>query len=330
MEQYKKLLTETVNVNTGRGRKPATVRNYLYMLNNLSNQLTDKDIGSDNLSFLLNTAEVLQFIIVTHNPRTVRNYITSIMALLLVLDDPEYKNALQEYQVGINTVSLQIAEETKVQEKTVKQLENWTTFKKLQSVTSGYLKWLKAHKVFDKEYSNLLPREKHTLRFWLISALYTSGIDNPPVRADFAPMKIILDKKYDNLSEADKLYNYLVISKKNKKYFSFGDYKNVHYHGVKQIPIGKKLNSVLNKYLGVFASPPEFLLYTQIGTPMNAGGLSAIMPKVFEPTGKYVNINLLRHIFISENISGDYISTKKPIAELMMHNISMQDNYRMK
>ena len=119
MEQYKKLLTETVNVNTGRGRKPATVRNYLYMLNNLSNQLTDKDIGSDNLSFLLNTAEVLQFIIVTHNPRTVRNYITSIMALLLVLDDPEYKNALQEYQVGINTVSLQIAKEQKVQEKFV-------------------------------------------------------------------------------------------------------------------------------------------------------------------------------------------------------------------
>ena len=73
MEQYKKLLTETVNVNTGRGRKPATVRNYLYMLNNLSNQLTDKDIGSDNLSFLLNTAEVLQFIIVTHNPTLCKN-----------------------------------------------------------------------------------------------------------------------------------------------------------------------------------------------------------------------------------------------------------------
>ena len=75
----------------------------------------------------------------------------------------------------------------------------------------------------------------------------------------------------------------------------------------------------------MFASPPEFLLYTQIGTPMNAGGLSAIMPKVFEPTGKYININQVRHIFISENISGDYISEKKPIAELMMHNISMQD-----
>ena len=46
MEEYRKLLEETVNVNTGRGRKPSTVRNYLYMLNCLSNQLTKNDIGA--------------------------------------------------------------------------------------------------------------------------------------------------------------------------------------------------------------------------------------------------------------------------------------------
>ena len=330
MEQYKKLLTETVNVNTGRGRKPATVRNYIYMLNRLSQHLTHKDIGPDNLSFLLNTEEVLQFITVTHNPKTVRNYITSIMALLIVLDDPEYKNALQEYQVGINTITTEINTQENPQEKTPKQLENWTSIKKLQAITSGYLKWLKAHNVFDKEYSDLLPIERKTLRMWLISALYTSGPDNPPVRANYAPMKIITDSKYTKLSDEERKQNYLVIGIKNKKFFSFGDFKNVHHHGITTIVVGRKLNIVLNKYLSVFPFPPQYLLYTQTGSAMDSAGLSAIVPKVFEATGKHIGINQLRHIFISENIEGDYISTKQPIADKMMHNISMQDNYRMK
>ena len=302
MEEFKKLLAETVNVNTGRGRKPGTVKNYIYMLNSVANQLTDKDIAEDNLSFLLNTEEVLQFITVTHNPRTVRNYITAIMALLLVLDDPAYKTALQEYQIGINTISDQIAKEHTTQKKSVKQEANWTTFKKLQSVTSGYLKWLKAHKVFDKEYADMKPNERKNLRLWLISALYTSGVDNPPVRADYAPMKIITDAKFTKLSESERDQNYLVIGKKNRKYFSFGTYKNVHYYGIKQIPVGKKLNLVLNKYLGTFPYPPEYLLYMQTGTAMDSSGLSASVPKAFEPTGLHININQIRHIFISEHI----------------------------
>lgn len=330
MEQFKKLLAETVNVNTGRGRKPGTVKNYIYMLNSVANQLTDKDIAEDNISFLLNTDEVIQFITVTHNPRTVRNYITAIMALLLVLDDPTYKDALQEYQIGINTISEQIVKDSKIQEKSVKQEANWTSFKKLQSVPSTYLKWLKAHKVFDKEYADMKPNERKTLRLWLISALYTSGVDNPPVRADYAPMKIITDGKYTKLTDGEKEYNYLVIGKKNKKYFSFGRYKNVHYHGVKQIPVGKKLNLVLNKYLGTFTYPPEYLLYTQTGTAMDAAGLSASVPKAFEPTGLHININQLRHIFISDHIEGDYISTKQPIADKMFHSIGMQEAYRLK
>ena len=331
MEEYRKLLEETVNVNTGRGRKPSTVRNYLYMLNGLSNQLTKNDIGHDNLSFLLNTSEVLDYLTVTHTPRNVRNYITAIMALLIVLDDDNYKSTLAEYQTGANIITEEIIKTSNLQEKTAAQLSNWTTLKSLQSVTAGYLKWLKTHGVFDRDYTDLLPSEKKRLRYWLISALYTSGIDNPPVRSNYAPMRIITDNKYKALTPETLLANnYLVIGKGNKKFFSFGVYKNVDHHGLKTIPVGKKLNLVLNKYLGVFISPPEYLLWTQNNTPMDSNGLSAVIPKVYESTGKHVTINLIRHIFISENISGDYISTKQPIADLMMHSISMQDSYRMK
>jgi len=63
---------------------------------------------------------------------------------------------------------------------------------------------------------------------------------------------------------------------------------------------------------------------------MTSIGLSTTIPKVFEPTGKNITINSLRHIFISENISGDFLTEKTAISEAMHHSVSTQEKYRLK
>lgn len=341
MENITELLLTTPHPTTGKMRAASTVKNYVYNLNKIAKLATGEKLCIDNLTFIYDYTKIIGLIIDTFKIGSQKNYLTAITTLLNVLITNKVDNlneaqeALENYNLKIIEIKDIINKQTLLQEKTVDQLTNWTTIKKLKLILSTYKKYLTSQNTFKKSYLNLVPKEKKILRYWLIGSLYIADPENPPVRSNYAPMPIISQFDYDALPPEQLKLNYLVISPKNKKSFSFGNYKNVSTYGLKNIPVHKKLNSVLNAYLkvlGTFNNPgePQYLLYTQTNTPMTAMGLSTNLPKVFEPSGKNITINILRHIFISENISGEFISEKEVISDAMHHSTAMQEKYRLK
>jgi len=57
---------------------------------------------------------------------------------------------------------------------------------------------------------------------------------------------------------------------------------------------------------------------------MSANGLGKLISKVFAPTGKNITINLLRSIYISENVDLDVVKKNAAIANAMMHSTDVQ------
>tara|TARA_R100000935_G_C2833645_1_gene166708 strand:+ start:535 stop:1566 length:1032 start_codon:yes stop_codon:yes gene_type:complete len=343
MEEITELLLVNPHPTTGKLRAASTVRNYVYNLNKIAKLVTGENISASNLSYLYDYENILSIITTTFKIGSQKNYLTAITTLLTVLINkyPESSAddwrvlALNQYNIKIGEIKDTLNKTSLLQEKTISQLTNWTTIKNLKSILSGYKKYLTTNNTFKKSYINLSPKEKKTLRYWLIGSLYIADPGNAPVRSNYAPMPIISEFDYKALSEEELKLNYLVISPKNKKMFSFGNYKNVSTYGLKTNPVHKKLNSIINAYLKVLgtfknADEPQYLLYTQNNTMMTSIGLSTTIPKVFEPTGKNITINSLRHIFISENISGDFLTEKTAISEAMHHSVSTQEKYRLK
>ena len=325
-------LTSIINPKTGKPRAASTTKNYLYNLNKLSRVFnTGEPISPENMDFLLHSDTINKYVIATYSMLSSKNYLNAIIAVLQVQQEDKYIDAIYEYTLQLNMLTDDIIATTEIQTKTPHQIANWTSIKELQKVTATYSKYLREKGAYKKQYSTLTFKEKKFMQYWLIGSLYVCCKDNPPVRATYARMRIISEKEYKTMPAGDLKSNYLVIAPKNKKYFSFSTFKNVDSFGLKQVQVGKQLNRVLNSYFKLFTETPTHLLNTLSGTPMKEEALSAIISKIFEPTGKHVTLNLLRHIFVSDFLEADkFIEEKKEVADKMMHSTATQELYRKK
>jgi len=151
-------------------------------------------------------------------------------------------------------------------------------------------------------------------------------INNPPLRADYN-MKIVTQEQYEDLEGQDLKKNYLVIRSRNRKYFSLGDYKTEGKYGLKKIKLGSKLNSVMNKVLPTIDS--DNLITDTNNNGISPSGLSKLVVKTFEPTGKKVGINMLRHIVIT-TLYPPNLSEKSKTADLMGHSVAQSELYSKK
>jgi len=325
-------LTTIINPKTGKSRALSTTKNYLYNLNKLSRVFnTGEAINPENMDFLLHSDTINKYVIATYSMLSSKNYLNAIIAVLQVQNNDKFTDAIYEYTLQLNMLTDDIIATTEIQTKTPHQVANWTSIKELQKVTATYSKYLREKGAYKKQYTDLTFKEKKFMQYWLISSLYVSSPDNPPVRATYARMRIVTDKEYKTMPADELKSNYLVIAPKNKKYFSFSTFKNVDSFGLKQVQIGKQLNRVLNAYFKLFTEQPTHLLNTLSGTPMKEEALSAIISKIFEPTGKHITLNLLRHIFVSDFLEADkFIEEKKQVADKMMHSTATQELYRKK
>ena len=148
---------------------------------------------------------------------------------------------------------------------------------------------------FNKNKGEISRKEHDLLQKWMVGSLYVIDNNNPPLRNDYTPMQIISLTDYNKLDDSDlQDNNYLVVVSRNKKFFSFGEYKTSKTYGIKKIDLGSKLNSVMNIYLKFHDS--KFLLLNNRGEPMSSNGLTKYIQKVFEPLAKHTQHLSLIHI----------------------------------
>tara|TARA_R110000803_G_scaffold32294_1_gene71266 strand:- start:47 stop:1066 length:1020 start_codon:yes stop_codon:yes gene_type:complete len=205
--------------------------------------------------------------------------------------------------------------------KTEKEVKNWVGFEDLEKCVPQNFKLIK------DILKRTTPDHKdiHKILLWVISAIYSAGKDNPPLRLDFNDMKIISKDNYDEQNDPNQ--NYLVVLNQRKKYFVLNQYKTFKKYGQKTIPVGSKLNTVINKYMKIKTQlniPTDLLLFNNKYEALSEALLSGYVGEAFHQTGKKINANLIRHIFITEIALNLPLGERNEIAKKMCHDLTQQ------
>jgi site-specific recombinase XerD len=217
-------------------------------------------------------------------------------------------------------------EEQRKQLKSPKEKANWCSLKELRAVVHTHKQQLLAGEVFKKEPGTLSKREHNLLQRWLVGSLYIGCDGHPPLRLDYAPMRVVTLQQFNALTEDERGGNYLVNSSRNTKFFSLGSYKTKKTYGEKRIPCTSKLNGVLNQYLRLHTH--SHLLLNAKGEAMTANQLTKFLHRTFEPTGKTISCCMLRHIYISEFMTGPSLKERAEVSDKMAHSLSTQELYK--
>ncbi len=320
MEKLREAIDKKRNI------KEISLKAYLISIKKVHNAILGEDKEMENINFLKDEEKVLEAI-EGLKLNTQKNYLSAIIVSLDAMnDDGEYDKELKEYREYLETVNKSYYEQLNKNEKTEDQDENWVSLKELRKVMNGYKADLSDRDVFKKE--TLTKKQFDILQKWVVANLYLND-SNPPIRLDYGDMAIIKEKDFEKLSDEDlNENNYLVIKSRTNKKFHFGNYKTKKSQGIKTIPVGKILNSVLNIWLKHNDQP--YLLLDSQGNKMNSNQLSKYINKVFEPTGKKINANLLRHIYISEKFPVEKNNEKAEVADKMGHSVDTQNSYAKK
>ena len=242
---------------------------------------------------------------------TRKNRLTAVLVALGASGDME--DLLKKYKEELDTLNEEYFSEIKKNIKTDKQTDNWATLKDLKKVMNGYKKDLDEREIIKKE--KVSPKELSILQNYLITALY---LLLPPIRLDYSPMEIITEK-----AEIEEGKNYLFNQSRNTKGFIIQDFKNVKSLGVQKIKVPKMLNSIINLWLK-YKPDDNIFLYNNRGGALSSNGLGKAITKAFSPSGKNINLGMLRKIYISENVDMGAIKKAEELAAAMLHSPEVQ------
>jgi len=272
--------------------KPQSIRTYV---SNIKKIAGEKEIT--NIDFLNNPDEIfkrLEGMKLTMK----RNILSSILVLLSAVDSES--RLYKTYSDKLLKLTMEYKRQQDKNEKTETQVKNWVEHSELINI---------AKKMIKKN-----PGSQDAL----IAGLYSY---QPPTRLDFYDMQIVGPK-----DEIDNEKNYLVVQSQRTKRFIFNDYKSANKYNTITIPVNKQLNTVINKFLKLNPGR-KYLLQNKAGMPITRNALGKKIPVIFKDTGKHVTLNIIRHVYISENINIEQTKKNKELAKTMMHGQSVQLEY---
>ena len=146
---------------------------------------------------------------------------------------------------------------------------------------------------------------------YIIYCLYTL---NPPVRLDYANMKIV-----HSMRSVRPGKNYCVVAA-DKISFVFQEYKTSSRYGKVIVEASKDLKEVLEDYV----EGKEFLLPIKTATTLGRKVIEIFK----ECCGKSIGVSLLRHAYITWFLGQTRtIKEKKELAKKMMHSKELQEQY---
>ena len=277
-------------IKASRSIKDNSLKSYITSLKRLND---NKEI--ENLDFLNDTGKILKKmddLALT----TKKNRLTAIIVALKAFTpkDAEESKELKFYRDKLDEFTKEYLEDIQKNQKSEKEKKNWSSLSELKKVMNGYKRDIQERGILKKD--KLTSREFYLLQNYLITALY---LLLPPLRLDYI-MKIITDIK-----DAKEDKNYLLNKSRNKKIFIIREFKNVKTHGEQIIEVPKALNTIINNWLK-YNKTDSFLLNNR-GGAMTSNGLGKAITKAFKPSGKDLNLGMLRKIWVSENTDSEAI-----------------------
>ena len=289
-----------INSNTSE----ASNKQYLVKLNKIYD---DKPIL--NLDLLLNTENIIKFLSQDKfkSSSTKRSYLTPVILLLRKFHPKS--EALKIYEKLNNEFRNDYMKRIDEQQKSEKELDNWVKWSELVEIREKLTD--EAYLMKDQTFLKNL-KQKKLLDYALISGLYTYI---PPSRLDYNNMNVYHDKE---LKELPTNENYILINKKEKMRIILNVYKTSKNYNQIILNTPAKLTKLIKFYL-------KFNKKILDGVTEN--NLSKLISKVFTIGEKKVNLNLIRHIYISNKVSLKTIEKNKKLSNAMGHSPQMQTGY---
>ena len=308
------------DIRKSRNIKENSLSAYLTALRKIYRTVEDNDNydspSFNNAGFLKKKHfnKVMEFLNTLKLP-TRKNYLAAILVALTANDKEE--PIIQEYRNHLETIATEYQEQISSKKKSDKLSNNWATMAELKKIIIRYKRIIREKKLESKETFNNSDFDLY--QRYLVGSLYTLL---PPVRNDYADMKVISFKDYNKLKDKNK--NYLVIVGKTKKFFSFGAYKTSEVYGVKMVQIPAPLNKIINNWLKY--NKTGYFIISKQKKPITDNGLTKLLYKTFADTGKNIGSTIIRHIYLSEKYS-DVNDEKEADADAMMHGLNTQKDY---
>mgnify|MGYP003648805973 CR=1 FL=1 len=298
-----------------------TLKNYMRILSRFS-----KEIGIKDEEILLNSnLKILQIIkkYKITSQATLLSAMITAMSSFQEYNEPDYTKSIETYRKYMQTLLPTIQDQKYSQIKNETQEINWCTWEDLQKCIGINRK--KITKLLKRD--NLDFKDLKLIQLWLISSIYCSSDLNPPRRLDYKNI-IIINKKDYELEHLEN-QNYLIVESAQKKYFLFQNFKTVKTFGKVSIPVSKILNKHINEYLKMLVLNninAKYLFFNNKDQAIEAG-LSILIGEAFEPTGKNITVNLIRHIYLSKNADDWTLAQRRETSRLMSHSIETQLTY---
>ena len=172
--------------------------------------------------------------------------------------------------------------------------------------------------------------DKVKLENLTIMALYFKN--NLIARDDYKEMRITNVSKRAN--ELNKEYNHLIYNPQTNsvvKFVMFA-YKTASKYGKREFEIPSDLRKILNAYIKTFNKKVgDWLFTTTTGSQYTGSNFGKVIQNSgYAITGKYLNVNLIRKIWIIwffNNAKRPSINDKKAFAERFLHSKDVQEEY---
>lgn len=285
--------------------KDNSLHNYLVNLRMLNNNEEIKDLKFlDDFDKVKDKLKDLKL-------TTKKNRVTAVIVILMAFNKKE--EDILDYRILLDELQDEYNKKINNNEKTEDQKQNWISLKKLNKIIKDHEQEIKDRNLKDKKI--LKPKERDLVQQTLLSQLY---LLIPPKRLDYN-VKIVKDDK--DVKDKD---NYLINKSKNEKYFLIQDYKNVKSLGTQEVHLPRRINNLINLWLKF--NDTEFLFLNNRNGRMSSNGLGKLLTKSFNKTGKHITINLIRKIYVSENLDMNAIKQSKQLAEDMSHSQKVQQS----
>lgn len=292
MSNLKQEIISTIKINRPK-LGASSIKTYVSILANLHKNMKEETASLDWFSKShLNIIKYLE-----DKPDQTKK--TAFSALFVLTKKPEYREIMMDVMKKVNSL-------TKMQQKTVKQEDNWINSEEINKVYEDLL-----HKATLMLSTKAIFNDNTFIQFLLVAFLSgAAGI--PPRRSmDYGEMKIRnYDPKVDNYYKGSKFY--------------FNKYKTAGTYGLQILDVPKTLNTIIKKWIKL--NPTDYILYSTNKQKLSSPQINRILNSAFGD--KKISTNMLRHIYLSDKYKNiPALESIDRLAEQMGHSSSTALEY---
>jgi len=279
---------------------PSSIKTYLNILNSLGKKMNID--GDYETYYKKNSSKVLDFL-KDEKPSRRKTILSALVVLCGECDaTKKYRDQMMKDQETYIT-------EEKNQSRNETQKENWMSWNEIKNVFEELEKEVKP--LLTKKIENLTDKNIKRIQEYILLAVY---VLIPPRRAlDYTNFKIT-----DVNTKTDNFYDL------KKKEFVFNKYKTSKKHGEQRVKVPLRLQLILKKWLAI--NPSDMLFWSENGKELKQNQITNWLNKIFD---KKISVNMLRHIYITENVLKDMpkLTHLEDIANNMGNTVGQQMLY---